>query len=60
MQPVLQCLQQYGFAVLPASFLQGANLEAMRYEAAAHLEQAEAQQCNGVDLEDVQQLAEQR
>jgi hypothetical protein len=60
MQPVLQCLQKYGFAVLPASFLQVATLEAMHCEAAALLEQAEAEHCHDIDLEDMQQLAEQR
>jgi predicted ATP-grasp superfamily ATP-dependent carboligase len=60
MQPVLQCLKQYGFAVLPVNFFQDATLEAMRCEAAALLEQAEAEHCVGVDLQDMQKLAEQR
>jgi hypothetical protein len=61
MQPVLQSLQQYGFALLPPTFLQETTLDAMRCEASALLEQAEAEQCyNGHDAADLQQLAEQR
>lgn len=61
MQPALQCLHQYGLALLPTSFLPAAALDAMRCEAAALLEQAEAQQCcSGMEPEDTQQLAEQR
>uniref|UniRef100_A0A383VSD0 Uncharacterized protein n=1 Tax=Tetradesmus obliquus TaxID=3088 RepID=A0A383VSD0_TETOB len=61
MQPVLQGLQQYGFALLPPAFLQDITLDAMRCEASGLLEQAEAQHCcDGGDLASVQQLAEQR
>jgi hypothetical protein len=61
MQAVMQCLQQYGVALLPANFVETAALDAMRCEAAALLEQAEAEYCcSGGDLEDLQKLAEQR
>lgn len=61
MQPVLVSLQQHGCALLPPTFLQDTTLDAMRCEASGLLEQAEAQHCcNGGDLADVQQLAEQR
>jgi hypothetical protein len=61
MQPVLQCLQQYGFALLPATLLQSATLDAMRCEASALLEQAEMQQCCcGGETAGVQQMAMQR